>query len=149
MFALVTGVHTCSLPICFEDIAAALGRDAAACRQLASRARANVRTERPRFTIDRKHGMELAAAFFQASHGEGITNLSALLASGVRFHSDAGGRRPTVARIWNAATQAVPPHAALTRLGTGQPGRVRSHCVTALPGFLPPYTARALQTTPL
>src|SRR3546814_14554988 len=62
----------------FEDIAAALGRDAAACRQLASRARANVRTERPRFTIDRKHGMEIAAAFFQASHGEGITNLSAL-----------------------------------------------------------------------
>src|SRR3546814_6367281 len=68
----------------FEDIAAALGRDAAACRQLASRARDIVRTERPRFTIDRQHGMELAAAFFQASHGEGITKFSALLASGVR-----------------------------------------------------------------
>src|SRR3546814_18163302 len=78
----------------FEDIAAALGRDAAACRQLASRARANVRTERPRFTIDRKHGMEIAAAFFQASPGEGLTNLSALLASGVRSPYDRSVRRP-------------------------------------------------------
>src|SRR3546814_4836922 len=83
----------------FEDIAAALGRDAAACRKLASRARANERTERPPLTIDRQHGMEIDAAFFQASPGEGITNTSAALARGVRIQSDGGCKRRAVSGL--------------------------------------------------
>ena len=41
----------------YEEIAVSLGREAAACRQLAARARANVQIERPRYVVDRTHGL--------------------------------------------------------------------------------------------
>jgi RNA polymerase sigma-70 factor (ECF subfamily) len=51
----------------FEEVAAAIERDAAACRQLAARARAHVREARPRFKVEKQRGLELAEAFFVAS----------------------------------------------------------------------------------
>ena len=51
----------------FDEVADTIGRDAAACRQLASRARANVRADRPRYAVDRQHGRAIAEAFFAAS----------------------------------------------------------------------------------
>ncbi len=47
----------------FDEIARTIQRDAAACRQLAARARKHVREERPRFQVDRQRGLELAQAF--------------------------------------------------------------------------------------
>src|SRR5579859_7527707 len=41
----------------FEEIAQTIGREAAACRKLGSRARAQVRTERPRFKVAKEHGL--------------------------------------------------------------------------------------------
>src|SRR6185312_2462008 len=46
----------------FEEVAETIGRDPAACRQLAARARAHVRAARPRFSVPREHGLEIAAA---------------------------------------------------------------------------------------
>src|SRR6202008_798308 len=51
----------------FEDVAETLGRDEAAVRQLASRARTHVRAARPRFDVPREKGIEIAQAFFAAS----------------------------------------------------------------------------------
>ncbi len=51
----------------FEEIAVTLDRDAAACRQLAARARRNVREERTRYAVDPRQGLEIAEAFFKAS----------------------------------------------------------------------------------
>ncbi|MBV9247318.1 MAG: RNA polymerase sigma factor SigJ, partial [Methylobacteriaceae bacterium] len=51
----------------FEEVAATIGCDPAACRQLAARARTHVREARPRFEVERKRGLELAEAFFAAS----------------------------------------------------------------------------------
>src|SRR3546814_19261668 len=42
----------------FDEIAAVNGRDPAACRQLAARARAHVRAERPRYPVERAHGQD-------------------------------------------------------------------------------------------
>src|SRR4051812_4872879 len=53
--------------LAFEEVAATVQRDAAACRQLAARARAHVREARPRFQIDKGRGLALAEAFFAAS----------------------------------------------------------------------------------
>src|SRR3546814_10701843 len=97
----------------------------------------------------RKRGMEIAAAFFQAAHGEGSTNLISLLASGVRFHSDGGGKRPAVARILEGANEVVRAHAALTRLRHGQPELVRYAFVNGLPGFVTREPDGVLQTTAL
>src|SRR3546814_20794071 len=93
--------------------------------------------------------MEVAAAFFQASHGEGITNLSALLASGLRFHSAGGGKRPAVASILEGANEVVRAHAALPRLRHGQPELVRYAFVHGLPGFVHWESAGVWQTTAL
>ncbi|GAY21920.1 RNA polymerase sigma-70 factor, ECF subfamily [Sphingobium fuliginis] len=45
----------------FEEIAATVERDPAACRQLAARARAHVREARPRYRVERQHGLRLPA----------------------------------------------------------------------------------------
>jgi RNA polymerase sigma-70 factor (ECF subfamily) len=47
----------------FEEVAEALGRDPAACRQLASRARSHVREEKPRFKPSAEEEQRVFAAF--------------------------------------------------------------------------------------
>jgi RNA polymerase sigma-70 factor, ECF subfamily len=50
----------------FAEIASAVGRSEAACRQLAVRARRHMDAGRPRFEADRKEREELAERFFDA-----------------------------------------------------------------------------------
>lgn len=133
----------------FEEVAISIGRDAATCRQLASRARTNVRAERPRYAVDRAHGMEIAAAFFRASRGDGIANLGALLAQDVRFHADGGGKRPAVARILEGASEVIRAHAAIGRLSRGPAELIRYAFVNGLPGFVTRELDGVLQTTAL
>lgn len=51
----------------FDEVAGAIARDPAACRQLATRARAHVRDARPRFPVPEARGRDLADAFLAAS----------------------------------------------------------------------------------
>ncbi|MGO4429661.1 sigma factor-like helix-turn-helix DNA-binding protein, partial [Streptomyces sp. MCAF7] len=50
----------------FDEIAAAVGRSEAACRQLLVRARRHMEAGRPRFEADRRERQELATRFFDA-----------------------------------------------------------------------------------
>jgi len=134
----------------FEDIAVSLGRDAAACRQLASRARQHVRSEKPRFPVERAHGMELAEAFFAASHGGDLGQLGAMLASDVRLYSDGGGKRPAASRILVGEEEVRRTFAALDRLLRGHYGAlVRYASVNGLPGYVTREADGVLQTTAL
>src|SRR5690606_13523862 len=72
----------------FDEVAATIGREPAACRQLAARARRHVREARPRFQVDKERGLELAKAFFAASRSGDMKTLGAMLASDVSVHSD-------------------------------------------------------------
>ncbi|MFP2962656.1 sigma-70 family RNA polymerase sigma factor [Myxococcus sp. 1LA] len=76
----------------FEQVAKAIDRDPAACRQLASRARAHVREARPRFPVSETQGRELASAFYAASRNGDMGALQALLAHDVVVYSDGGGK---------------------------------------------------------
>jgi RNA polymerase sigma-70 factor (ECF subfamily) len=78
----------------FEEVAATIERDAAACRQLAARARAHVREARPRFKVERQQGLAIAEAFFAATRSGDMKALGALLAADVSSHADGGGKRP-------------------------------------------------------
>ena len=69
-------------------------REAAACRQLAARAREHVRELRPRFQIERQRGLEIAKAFFTASRSGDMKALGAMLAADVTLHVDGGGNVP-------------------------------------------------------
>ena len=78
----------------FDEVAATIQRDPAACRQLAARARAHVREARPRFQVEKQRGLELAEAFFAASRSGDMKALGAMLAADVSVHADGGGKRP-------------------------------------------------------
>jgi RNA polymerase sigma-70 factor, ECF subfamily len=77
----------------FDEVAATLDRDPAACRQLAARARKNVRAERPRYAIDRDEGQRMTDAFLAASRNGDLTALRNILAENVVAYTDGGGVR--------------------------------------------------------
>lgn len=80
----------------FDEVAEAIGREPAACRQLASRARTHVAGSRPRFPVPQDRQQEIAAAFFAASRSGDVAQLTQLLSSDVVFYGDGGGKRPAV-----------------------------------------------------
>jgi len=134
----------------FDEVAAALGRDPAACRQLASRAREHVRAEKPRFRVERAHGMEIAKAFFAASDGGDIGQLSAMLASDVHLYSDGGGKRPAASRVLRGRDEVRRTLAAIDRLVRGRRGAlIRYAYVNGLPGYVTREADGVLQTTAL
>ena len=67
----------------FPEIAPAVGRSEAACRQLAVRARHHMDAGRPRFTADRRERDELAARFFAALRDGEVEGMRDLLAADV------------------------------------------------------------------
>jgi RNA polymerase sigma-70 factor (ECF subfamily) len=82
----------------FPEVAAAVGRSEAACRQLAVRARRHMEVGRPRFEADRREREELAARFFDALRDGDIDGLRELLAADVQMVGDGGGKAPAFAR---------------------------------------------------
>lgn len=134
----------------FEEVAATIGRDPAACRQLASRARAHVRVDRPRYQVPRERGFEIAEAFFAASRGGDMERLRALLAADVTVYADGGGKvtahKAPVAGLDNVmrlfATFASAFAVSRSRL-------VRYGFINGLPGFVTIERGDILQTTAL
>jgi RNA polymerase sigma-70 factor, ECF subfamily len=82
----------------FPEIASAVGRSEAACRQLAVRARRHVDAGRPRFEADRREREKLAARFFGALREGDVDGLQELLAADVQLAGDSGGKAPALAR---------------------------------------------------
>jgi RNA polymerase sigma-70 factor, ECF subfamily len=82
----------------FPEVAAAVGRSEAACRQLAVRARRHMNAGRPRFEADRREREELAARFFGALREGDVEGLRDLLAADVQLVGDAGGKAPALPR---------------------------------------------------
>jgi RNA polymerase sigma-70 factor, ECF subfamily len=82
----------------FPEIASAVGRSEAACRQLAVRARRHMDAGRPRFEADRREREELAARFFDAVRDGDVDGLRELLAADVQMVGDGGGKAPAFAK---------------------------------------------------
>ncbi|MFJ4947833.1 RNA polymerase sigma-70 factor [Streptomyces sp. NPDC088760] len=120
----------------FPEVASAVGRSEAACRQLAVRARRHMTEGRPRFEADRTEREELASRFFDALREGDVTGLRDLLAADVAMVGDGGGKAPQLARTVLGADHvarllaAVFPRLALVDVTcephpvNGQPGAV-------------------------
>ena len=134
----------------FEDIAAEIERDPAACRQLAARAREHIREARPRFKVEKQRGLEIAEAFFNASRSGDMKALGAMLSADVAAHADGGGKRP-------AATEPVLGFDAVMRqyavvaawLKDNRSKLIRLAFINGLPGFVTLEADGELQTTAL
>lgn len=134
----------------FEEIGVTLDRDAAACRQLAARARTHVQDARPRFRIEKERGLEIASAFFAASRSGDMSALGAMLAADVSLHSDGGGKRPAAVRPALGIAQVMQVHKALAVLfGKYGSTLVRVGAINGLPGFVTREADGELQTTAL
>lgn len=82
----------------FDEIAAAVDRSEAACRQLVVRARRHMAAGRPRFAADRQERQELASRFFEALKDGDVGALRNLLAADAQLVGDGGGKAPQLAR---------------------------------------------------
>jgi RNA polymerase sigma-70 factor, ECF subfamily len=121
----------------FEELAETIGREPATCRQLASRARTHVRAARPRCPVAKERGLEIAAAFYSASHSGDMNELRSLLAADVVLYSDGGGKRPAAKRPLIGIDDVMRFHAGLARLfGRRTPRSVRYGLINGLPGFV-------------
>lgn len=136
--------------LAFEEVAATLQRDAAACRQLAARARTHVREARPRFQVDRQRGLEIAEAFYAASRNGDMKTLAALLSADVSTHADGGGKRPAAMRPVVGFDAVMKVHEKLAVLFKHHASKlVRSGFINGLPGFITLEADGELQTTAL
>ncbi len=134
----------------FDEVAATIERDAAACRQLAARARTHVREERPRFQIEQQRGLELANAFFAASRHGDMKTLGSMLAADVSVHSDGGGKRPAALQPILGFDAVMKVHAQLAALFAKHGSTlVRAGFINGLPGFVTREADGELQTTAL
>lgn len=134
----------------FDEVAATIERDAAACRQLAARARAHVRDARPRFRIDQRRGLELARAFFDASRSGDTAALGAMLAADVSIHTDGGGKRKAASRPILGFDAVMRLQASLAHhYGKYGSTLISAVFVNGLPGFISRESDGGLQTTAL
>ena len=131
----------------FEDVAQSIGRDAAATRQLATRARQHVHEARPRFAVDRQHGLEMAAAFLAASRSGDLDAFKSMLAADVVFTADGGGKRPAgMAPIVGIDAVLALLAGLAKRFGTTS-RLVRFASINGLPGYVTIEADGLLQTT--
>jgi RNA polymerase sigma-70 factor (ECF subfamily) len=134
----------------FEEIADTIGRDPAACRQLASRARSHVREARPRFPISKNRAMEIADAFFAATRGDDMQKLRLLLAEDVVVYSDGGGKVPALLEPVAGLENVMPLFESLARLFARDMSQiVWRGFINGLPGFVTIESNNTLQTTAL
>ncbi|AYG66275.1 MULTISPECIES: sigma-70 family RNA polymerase sigma factor [unclassified Rhizobium] len=134
----------------FDDVAFAIGREAATCRKLASRARAHVTEARPRFAVGREQGLKFATAFFTASRTGDMAALRALLSEDVVVYADGGGKVPTSRRPHIGLPAVMLLHEQLARLFRTEPSRLIHYAVIdGLPGFVTIEGGNVVQTTAL
>jgi RNA polymerase sigma-70 factor (ECF subfamily) len=103
----------------YAEIAAALGKNEAAVRQLVSRARDRVKGERKRYTAPPGAHEQLMARLLSAIEARDATALAGLLTKDASFTSDAGGKRPAALRVVTGADEVASLILHLTSAGGG------------------------------
>jgi RNA polymerase sigma-70 factor, ECF subfamily len=134
----------------FDEVATTLDRDPAACRQLAARARKNVRADRPRYAIDRDEGERMTDAFFAASRSGDLTALRNLLADNVVSYTDGGGIRNAALNPLFGFRRVAGLFMGVARKDEGQlPPVLYRGLINGLPGFVTLEKDGMVQTTSL
>lgn len=76
----------------YSEIAAALGKSEAACRQLVHRARKRVRGDKPRFDVSSADHKQLVEQYVEAVQARDVERIAELLSPDAAFVSDGGGK---------------------------------------------------------
>ena len=140
----------------FSEVATALDRSEAACRQLAVRARAHVRAVRPRgatavppgraTSVDPKHA-QLMSAFVAATRSGDLDALTQLLASDVRVVTDGGGKVAAALNVLEGADRTARFLVGAARKGWRDDFTLRFATINGLPGIIVDAPEGPVQTT--
>jgi RNA polymerase sigma factor (sigma-70 family) len=134
----------------FVQVGEMIGRGPAACRQLASRARTDLRDERSRFPVSKDQGRKIAAAFFEASRNGNMDALRVLLTEDVIALADGGGRVPASILPLVGIQAVMERHAEMARQFAQAPSQLTRYArIDGLPGFLTIEAGGIVQTTAL
>jgi RNA polymerase sigma-70 factor (ECF subfamily) len=138
----------------FTQVARTLGRNEAACRQLASRARARVRDARPSgagpasraaSAMDERHS-KLLSAFLSASRSGDIDALTRLLASDAKIVTDGGGKVVAALNVIHGADRVAAFLAGVVRKGWTEGITIDSEMINGLPGLILRWPDGLVQT---
>jgi RNA polymerase sigma-70 factor, ECF subfamily len=137
---LLHDVFDCS----FTEVASALDRSEAACRQLASRARTHVREARPRdesVTRDRANDAttrheELVLAFVDAARSGDLDALMSMLAEDARLVTDGGGKVQAALNVIDGADRIARLIIGVRTKGLLEATTSRFGPVNGLPGLI-------------
>jgi len=139
----------------FTQVADTLGRNEAACRQLASRARTHVREAGPSpatsarassDAVDAKHS-ELVSAFIAASRSGDVARLTQLLANDARLVTDGGGKVLAALNVISGGDRVAAFLAGVVRKGWTDQTTLRFDTINGLPGLIVSSPDGLVQTT--
>lgn len=130
-----------------DEVAATLGREAPAVRQLASRARRHLRAARPRYDVPAAEGAQIAAAFMAAAAAGDVAGLRGLLTETVVLRSDGGGKVTAFLNPIEGVERVARLYSGLRRkYGAEAPDILRPARIDGLPGFIIRAADGILQT---
>ena len=89
----------------YAEVARALGKSEAACRQIVSRAKAQLKDARPRHAVSSDTHYSLLAGFAKAARTGDFAALQALLAEDAELVSDGGGIVPSFGKVLAGAAR--------------------------------------------
>lgn len=135
----------------FAQVAAALGRSEAACRQLASRARDRVRASRPPLrsgagSTGAQHAA-LLQAFVDAARSGDLEALTRMLAQDARLVTDGGGKVTAAMNVISGAGRVAAFLAGVVRKGWTADITLSTATINGLPGLLLRGPRGLVQTT--
>lgn len=107
----------------YADVAAALGKSEAACRQLVHRAAERLKERRPRFAVTRDAHLRLLREFARAAASGDLSALRGLLAEDAELVSDGGGKVRSFAKVLHGGQRLAMLYFALARRLTRNGGR--------------------------
>lgn len=136
--------------VALDEVATELGREPAACRKLASRAREHVREARPRYSVTTERSAEIAHAFYVASRAGDLSTLRQILAEDVIVYSDGGGKRVAATKPVVGRDRVERFYVGIARKDEYRPALFYSPAqIDGLPGFVLIGTDGTAQTTAL
>lgn len=131
-----------------DEVATTLGREPAACRKLATRAREHVREARSRYDVSSERGAEIAHAFYVASRAGDLSGLRRLLAEDVVVYSDGGGKRAAATKPVRGLSRVERFFMGLARKEAFRPASYYEPAlIDGLPGFITRASDGAPQTS--
>lgn len=119
----------------YAELAQALGKTEAACRQLVHRASERVQAGRPRFTVSEAAHWRVLEAFARAAQDGDLAGMRALMAQDVELISDGGGKVRSFTFVLRGAQRLAQLYYALFRRH-GESVRYRLVRVNGQPGLV-------------